>query len=197
MEVFRWISGGSWDDAGRDGSSEGSAVQQQPGFRRGLIYVVGFIALAAVPVLALNSLATADTTAASGYGTASEGAVPGGHRGLTDAQRQCLSEQGVTVPARPADGIRPALTPDQRSALRKAAEACGLPIRGRGFHRGFTDAQRQCLSEQGVTVPARPADGARPALTPEQRAALRKAAEACGLLRGPRGFRGVGDRATV
>jgi hypothetical protein len=106
-------------------------VHQQPGFRRGLIYVVGFIALATVPVLALNSLATADT----GARTATEGATPGAHRGLTDAQRQCLVEQGVTLPARPAEGSRPALTPDPRAALRTAAEACGLLRGPRGFHR--------------------------------------------------------------
>ena len=47
-------------------------MHQQPGFRRGLTYVVGFIALAAVPVLALNSLATADTAP---RGT--EGVAPG------------------------------------------------------------------------------------------------------------------------
>jgi hypothetical protein len=132
--AFRWISGGAWDDAARHGSSEGSAVHQQPGFRRGLIYVVGFVALAAVPVLALNSLATADTPA----GTASEGAAPAVHPRLTDEQRQCLTEHGVTLPVRPADGSRPALTQDQRAALRRAAEACGL-LRGHPGYQGVGD----------------------------------------------------------
>jgi len=168
-------------------------VHQQPGFRRGLIYVVGFIALAAVPVLALNSLATADT----GAGTATEGAIPGAHRGLTSGQKQCLADQGVTLPAAPAKGSRPALTQEQRDAFHKAAEACGFPVRGRGFHRGLTAGQKQCLADQGVTLPAAPAKGSRLSLTQEQRDAFHKAAEACGLLGGHHGFRGVGARATV
>jgi hypothetical protein len=169
------------------GTTEGSTVDRKPGVRRGLVQIVGFVALAALPVLALNSLATADT-GATGSGTSR----PAGHA-LTDAQRQCLSDQGVTLPARPADGSRPELTPEQRHALRQARVACGLPAMGRpGRGQGppLTDAQRQCLSDQGVTLPARPADGSRPELTPEQRDALRQAAEACGL---PAGSRGGGD----
>ena len=104
----------------------------------------------------------------------------------------------MTLPARPADGSRPVLTPEQRDALRKAAEACGFPTRGHGLRRGLTGtAAWRCLTDQGVTLPARPADGSRPVLTPEQRDALRKAAETCGLLRGQRGPRGVGDHANV
>ena len=95
------------------------------------------------------------------------------------------------MPGRPADGSRPALTQEQRDALRRAAEACGLPAGARqGMRSALTDAQRQCLAEQGVTLPARPADGTRPALTDEQRAALRQAAETCGLPVGPHGMRG-------
>jgi hypothetical protein len=99
-------------------------VKGRPGFGRGIVTVVGFVALAVVPVLALNSLATADTGGTSG----SEGttAAP---RALTDAQRQCLADQGVTLPARPADGSRPELSQEQRDALRQAAVACGLPTR--------------------------------------------------------------------
>jgi hypothetical protein len=161
-------------------------VKGKPGIRRGVVTVVGFVALAVVPVLALNSLATADTGgAAAGEGTA------GTARALTEAQRQCLAGQGVTRPARPADGSRPELTQEQRDALRRAAEACGLPMGPRrGLRPPLTDAQRQCLAEQGVTLPARPVDGSRPDLTGEQRAALRRAAAACGLPAGPRGVRG-------
>jgi len=91
-----------------------------------MVTVVGFVALAAVPVLALNSFATADTGTGGAYGRS--GGTP---RALTDAQRQCLAEQGVPLPARPADGTRPALTQEQRDALRQAAETCGLPV---GLH---------------------------------------------------------------
>ncbi len=159
-------------------------MNEKPAIRRGFLTVVGFVALAVLPVLALNSLATADTGAAasSGAGTATEGATTRSTHVLGDAWRQCLAEQGVTLPTRPADGSRPTLTPEQRAALRQAAEACGLPVRpGPRLRPALSDAQRGCLAEQGVTLPARPADGSRPTLTPEQRAALRQAAEACGL----------------
>jgi hypothetical protein len=161
----------------RDGSSEGSVVNEKPGIRRSIVTVVGFIALAVVPVLALNSLATADPGTSS---TTEEGA--GVRHGLTDAQRQCLAEQGVTLPARAVGGARPELSQEQRDALRQAAAACGLPAGPRrGLRVGLTDAQRQCLAEQGVTLPGRAADGTRPALTQEPRAAFRQAAAACGL----------------
>jgi hypothetical protein len=152
---------------------------------------VGFVALAVVPVLGLNSLATADTGDTGGASATDGQRHP--RPALTDAQRQCLSEQGVTLPTRPADGTRPPqLTEEQRAALRAAAATCGLPTPppGRGPRPALTDAQRQCLSEQGVTLPIRPADGTRPPqLTEEQRAALRAAAEACGLPTGPRAAR--------
>ena len=100
-------------------------MNRKPRLRKGLVQIVGFVALAAVPVLALNSLATADT------GTAS-----GSRPQITDAQKQCLADQGVTPPVKPADGSRPELTQEQRDALRAAAEACGLPAGPRGAHPG-------------------------------------------------------------
>ena len=104
-------------------------MNARPGLRSGIVTVVGFVALAVVPVLALNSLATADTGAAADTadaGAATEGAAATFHA-LTDAQRQCLAEQGVTLPARRADGSPPELTPEQRAALHRAAATCGLP----------------------------------------------------------------------
>ena len=106
----------------------------KPRIRRGLVQVVGFVALAALPVLALNSLATADTGGASGSG-ASHPARPA-HPALTDAQKQCLADQGVTRPEKPADGSRPQLTQEQRDALRQAREACDLPVGPRGPRAG-------------------------------------------------------------
>ncbi len=96
------------------------------------------------------------------------------------------------MPTPGSPGERPALTLEQRQALRQAAQACGL--RGRPALRGLTDAQRQCVADQGVTLPERPSDGTRPNLSIDQRVALRRAAIACGLpIRGHHHERG-GDQ---
>jgi hypothetical protein len=157
--------------------------------------ILGTVIVAGLAVVSFGSFAgAADDT---GSGTATGTAAPDGTARphplpLTDAQKQCLADQGVTLPQRPADGTRPTpLTDEQRAALKAAAEACGLPVRvpggpgfggPRGDHPALTDAQKQCLADQGVTLPQRPADGTRPTPpTDEQRAAFRAAAEACGL----------------
>jgi hypothetical protein len=142
------------------------------GVTRRIGHVVLLVALAAVPVLALNSLATADT-----------GTDP---HASTDTHRQCLAEQGVTGPAR---------TAAQRQELREAAQACSFHGGLRPLLRRLTDQQRQCLTDQGVTLPARSADGSRPSLSADQRAALVQAADACGLtLRAPHPRGGGGDQ---
>ena len=135
------------------------------------------MALAAVSVVGLAGLAGADT------GEATDGGRPARPQ-LTDAQKACLAEQGVTLPVRPADGTMPAPpSEEQRAAMKAAAEACGLPIpQGHGLRPQLTDAQKACLAEQGVTLPVRPADGTMPAPpSEEQRAAMKAAAQACGL----------------
>jgi hypothetical protein len=150
-------------------------VQQDSTRRVGLdkrvVHVALFVALAVVPVLALNSLATATPSSSLGGDATGGRARPA----LTDAQRQCLADQGITVPDRgdASEGI--AITGEERHALRDAARACGLRGRGGPGLRALTDAQRQCLTDQGVT--ARPQSA-------EQRAALRSAAETCGLTKG-------------
>ena len=146
---------------------EGSAVHQGSSVTKRIGHVALFVALAVVPVLALNSLATADT-----------GTDP--RPGLTDAQRSCLAEQGVTLPAPGSQSEAPALTQEQRKGLRKSVKACGL----RGPHvalRRLTDEQRQCLADQGVTPPGASGDGTRPQVGAEERDSLRQAALACGL----------------
>ena len=146
---------------------EGSAVHQGSSVTKRMGHVALFVALAVVPVLALNSLATADTSTDP-------------RPGLTDTQRSCLAEQGVTLPAAGSPGEAPALTQEQRKDFRKSVKACGL----RGPHvrlRQLTDEQRQCLVDQGVTPPAAPGDGTRPQVSSEARDALRQAALACGL----------------
>jgi len=164
--------------------------------------VVGFLALAALPALGVGAFAVAD---AATTGTNSDDGARPAHPALTDAQKQCLADHGVTLPERPAaDGTGQRPTPptdDQRAAFRAAAVACGLPTPAAGDHRpgfggpGFggpggprpalTDAQKQCLVDQGVTLPQRPVDGTpgeRPAPpTAEQRDAFQKAAAACGI----------------
>jgi len=161
--------------------------------------VVGFLALAALPALGAGVFAAADAATAEPFGEESGRPT---RPALTDAQKQCLADQGVTLPQRPAEGgtgERPAPpTEEQRAAFRAAAEACGLPTPPAGEGRpgrggpGFggprtalTDEQKQCLADQGVTLPPRPSEGGtgeRPAPpTAEQRDAFRAAAAACGI----------------
>ena len=152
--------------------------------RRGLGLVAVTAALAAVPVFGTSAIAGA---ADSGQGSASSGRRA--HTPLTQEQRQCLADQGVTLPEKPADGSRPQLSQEQRDALRAAAETCGLQLgRPHGGRPQLTQEQRQCLADQGVTRPEKPADGSRPQLSQEQRDARRAAAEKCGIeLPGARG----------
>jgi hypothetical protein len=159
------ISGGSAPDPQVRTADEGNAVQQDSAHRAGLGKRVGhvalFVALAVVPVLALNSLATADTAAKA-------------RPALTDAQQQCLAGHGVSVPdGAAATGIP--VTREERHALRAAARACGLRGRADAGMRALPDEQRECLAEHGVSAPPRSA---------EQRDALRAAAETCGLTKG-------------
>jgi hypothetical protein len=144
------------------------------------------VALAAVPVVALNSFASADT-----------GSDPTARPSVTP--RQCLADQGVTLPTPPSPGTsgeRPSLTPEQRQQLRQAAEACGVRgRRPRAAVRPLTDDQRQCLADQGVALPTRGDDGVRTPLGAAQRDALRQAVAACGL--GRSGATGRGPSATI
>jgi hypothetical protein len=105
--------------------------------------------------------------------------LPAWHSPLTDAQKQCLADQGVTLPERSATGERPQFSPEQRDAFRAAAQACGITLPA--WHSPLTDAQKQCLADQGVTLPERSATGERPQFSPEQRDAFRAAAQACGI----------------
>jgi hypothetical protein len=125
------------DTSIRTSVSKGSA-SRQAGKRA--VHVVLFVALAVVPVLALHSFATADTGTdprpapdAEHRCRAPEACgLGGGHarqlgRTLTDEQRRCLTDHGVTLP--------PTST-ESRATVRAAAEACGLPARPGGGPRG-------------------------------------------------------------
>jgi hypothetical protein len=146
------------------------------GFPRRVGIVAGFLALAALPALGVGAFAAA----ATGAGEASDEGAPLARPQLSDTQKQCLTDHGVALPA---TGERPTPpTDEQRAAFRAAAEACGIPLRVRGPRLELSDAQKQCLADQGVALPARPANGERPTPpTDEQRAAFRAAAEACGI----------------
>jgi len=133
-------------------------------------YLVG---IAAVPLLigVLAPLASAQTDPTP------DGPHP---PKLTDAQKTCLTQHGVTLPT---PGQKPANPPTdaQRAAFKAAAQACGLPKPdGRHHMIQLTDAQKTCLTQHGVTVPT---PGQRPPNPPSdaQRAAFKAAAQACGL----------------
>jgi hypothetical protein len=71
-----------------------------------------------------------------------------------------LGVGAAVVPALAAQD--PVLTPDQQSTLQQQRAAF-----------------EACLEQQGVTLPPKPADGSRPELSDEQKAALRAAFDAC------------------
>src|SRR5262245_54425210 len=174
--------------------------------RSALALTAGTVAVAAIAVLGVASLAGAQTSD-SGT-TPSTDQTPDGsghpHRpALTDDQRQCLADHGVTPPTPAADGTRTPPTDDQRAAFRAAVEACGLPVPqghpGPGLRPALTDDQRQCLADHGVTPPTPAADGTRSRPTDDQRAAFRAAAQACGVpvpSRGPGAPGGLGAMTT-
>ncbi len=104
----------------------------------------------------------------------------GGFAKLTDTQKQCLTDAGLTRP----EG-RP--TAEQNKQLRAAAQGCGIEKpanagRGNGGGRGrngqrfqqLSDEQRDCLTDAGVTRPQ-----GRP--TAEQMKTLRAAAADCNI----------------
>lgn len=126
------------------------------------------IACAALSVsaVAVAAPAGADT------GTTTDATAQGRHARvhLTDEQKKCLADHGITRPLRP-------LTKEKIAALKDAAKACDikLPNRGhRGNHPRLTADQRTCMQDHGITRPLRP-------LTPEKIAALKAAAQACGI----------------
>lgn len=133
--------------------------------------------------LALGAVAAVAVTAGlAGGAFAQEGDGGSGHpirhliSDLTDEQRQCLRDAGLTRP--PADA-----SDDERVAAREAflaaLEDCGIELpERRGPFADLTDEQRQCLQDAGLTRPG--AD----ATAEERRAALeafRAAAEGCGI----------------
>ena len=156
---------------------EGSAVHEDSRIRQHVSSSGSrgaFVALAVVPVLALNSLATADT-GDTGAASAADGQRHPRPRSPTRSASAWPSRVSPSRPAEPT-ATRPRSPrssaphlPRRRPRLRSPQR----PPAGPRSAPALTDEQRQCLADQGVTLPTRPADGTRPYLTEEQRAALR------------------------
>jgi hypothetical protein len=129
----------------------------------------------------------------------------------SDAFKACLEQQGVTLPAKPADGTRPELSDEQRAALRAAHEACAslrptrpeLSDEQKAQLQAQVEQYRACLEAQGLTRPERPApsaDGTRPAgprmgepqISDEQKAQREAARTACADVAPTLGAGGLG-----
>jgi hypothetical protein len=137
------------------------------------------IAMALAGATAVGALVVASAPLAGAQTGEPGGPQP---RMLTDAQRACLSQHGVTPPT---PGQRPPAPPSdaQRQAFEAAAAACGLPVppaHPGGVMRMLTDAQRACLSQHGVTLPA-PGQKFSSPPSDAQRQAFVAAAQACGI----------------
>ncbi|MEI7548711.1 MAG: hypothetical protein WCK21_11745, partial [Actinomycetota bacterium] len=118
------------------------------GLIAGLVAAIGVTAAIAV---------NASAGQGNGSGSGQNNGTNGGRNGqvmasLTDEQRQCLTDAGVTKP----QGKR---TAEERAALKAAAEKCGITLPapkvggGNGPLASLTDEQRQCLTDAGVTKP--------------------------------------------
>lgn len=135
-----------------------------------LVLAAGVVSLAA-------GVAFTSTASAAG-----EEGVAGPHRvvqivsNLTDEQKQCLEDAGVT---RPGADATPEERQAAREAFREAAETCGITLPDpQGPLANLTDEQKACLDAADLTRPDRDA-------TFEERKAAREAlkaaAEACGI----------------
>ena len=114
-----------------------------------------------------GSSSTSTPSAAS----ADAGHHRGGRLNLTDAQKTCLTDAGITKP----EG-RP--TQAERDAFKAAAETCGITLPTRpddaGGRLNLTDTQKTCLTDAGITKPE-----GRP--TQAERDAFKAAAQTCGI----------------
>ena len=177
--------------------TRGAAITRIP---RRVGIVVGFLALAAVPALGLSAFAAAATAPARPRGLDGQPGTPPAHPALTDAQKQCLADHGVTLPERPTTlepGQRPTPPTDEqrqaaprgRPGVRAADSAAGRPparwarFRASSPPHGRAEA---VSGRSGCHAPAAsrpPATAGQPPSPPtaEQRAALQQAAAACGI----------------
>lgn len=139
-------------------------------FRRLLATGLGCVALGAASIAV-----AAPAGAATDGGNTGSTARPGLH--LTNEQKQCLADHGVTRPIRP-------LTKEKVATIKAAVKACDIHVPARLQHRlarlahrhhlDLTAEQKQCLADHGVTRPIRP-------VTTEKIATIKSAATACGV----------------
>jgi len=126
-------------------------------FRRMLGTGLGCVVLGATVVAMAAPAGAADAPNATGARR---------HRvHLTDEQKQCLAQQGITRPIRP-------LTAEKIQKLKDAAQACDVKLPHR--RHLLTAEQRQCMQQQGITRPIRP-------LTADKVQKIKDAATACGV----------------
>lgn len=112
----------------------------------GLVLMVGGVALLA-PVAGAQADDQPPSTEAPSGRDMPRRRFP--HRAwLTEAQRECLREQGVE---RPAPGERP--TEEQREAFRAAAEECGIELPRRGCPPGAVGPDERGEPGEGEGVP--------------------------------------------
>ena len=158
-------------------------------------------ALGGATVVATAALVAASVVGPAGAVDGSDDSGEAEHPSMEDL-RECMEEQGVTLPEHPEWGEdREPLSDEEREALRDAAEECGMPAPGTapfgmgpGGHGGRDiEGLRECAAEAGIDLPE-PGDvlDERPELTDEQRDAMRACHEELGLdmLGGPGGHMG-------
>ena len=75
--------------------------------------------------LSVSAVAFAAPAGAADAGTAADGGARHHRLHLTDTQKQCLKDQGITRPIRP-------LTPEKITALKAAAKTCDIKLPNRG-----------------------------------------------------------------
>ena len=128
------------------------------------LLTVGAVATATAsptPVAAIEAAApeglAADDVAAAGDGDRMRPAARRWLASLTDDQKTCLRQAGLTRPVGP-------LTEEERKALREkvaaAAKTCGIDLPTgerraavKAFWQGLTEEQRTCLKEADLTRP--------------------------------------------
>jgi hypothetical protein len=100
------------------------------------------------------------------------------HLVLTDAQKECLAGQGITLPVKGALKDATSTTtpaPEAWAAFRNALVKCGVIPAAQSRSASAIEAFKTCLTNQGVTLPpAHPTSDA-------ERAALRAKFAACGV----------------
>ena len=153
--------------------------------KRTALLLSGLIGLGAIAGSATIAGASAETGTPTEPAAHIQTAKAARFANLTDDQRQCLTDAGLSRPTG-----RPSV--EQHQALRAAAENCGLSIPERAGRpdqpadretaqarqaarfANLTDDQRQCLTDAGLSRPT-----AKP--TAETFKALRAAAQDCGI----------------